>query len=159
MHETESFERVKMERKYEADLAKESAAAVHQSVHTEYGRLVRNIMVVDNYLTTSLTHGYSWLGSMGAGESYTTPLGGSNSSISSTNYGGSRFSELSRAFRFYKWHMLGTAGSWFLLDVVSTSLVTDYHVLRSWCLLTVLLPYNEGVCVYTRLISALLKHT
>lgn len=30
----------------------------------------------------------------------------------------SHYGELTKAFRFYKWHMLGTASCWFLLDVV-----------------------------------------
>lgn len=30
----------------------------------------------------------------------------------------SRSDELSRAWKFYKWHIFGTASTWFLLDVV-----------------------------------------
>ena len=82
MHETETFERVKQERKI---------AAAQQNTGD------------------------------GGSDSYGSTLdaaAASSSSSSCFDQISARWQEISTAFRLYKWHMLGTASCWFLLDVV-----------------------------------------
>jgi MFS family permease len=87
MHETETFERVKMER-------------------TESQQHLQQLL------------------QQSQSESQAQPRGSSSMGMSSSGVAAaasvtqSRSSEMMWAFRFYKWHMAGTALSWFLLDVV-----------------------------------------
>jgi MFS transporter, PHS family, inorganic phosphate transporter len=86
MHETETFERVKMER-------------------TES----------QQHLQQLLQQSQSQGGSSHSDSNMTMSSSGVAAAASVTQ---SRSSEMMWAFRFYKWHMAGTALSWFLLDVV-----------------------------------------
>lgn len=73
MHETETFERVKSDRK---------AASEMNAIHSN------------------------------------NSMYGSTSAADAESPFWARWTEISNATRLYKWHMLGTASSWFLLDVV-----------------------------------------
>ncbi len=92
MHETETFERVKQERR-------DAAATV--TPNTSYGSIA------------SLAGSTSINDRDKSNDSKVTqPL--NNLALATSK---SRYDEIKYAFLYYKWHMLGTALSWFLLDV------------------------------------------
>jgi hypothetical protein len=92
MHETETFERVKQERR-------DAAATV--TPNTSYGSIA------------SLAGSASINDRDKSNDSKVTqPL--NNLALATSK---SRYDEIKYAFSYYKWHMLGTALSWFLLDV------------------------------------------
>ncbi len=136
MHETETFERVKAARLDEAVSRATTATPAQEAA----GRLARsNPSSRDNSLNNKYVIDYQSLAtSEGGGEvaraaalekesSPTPPLLASNAMSTKTDsHDGSspgileasgRWAELKRALFFYKWHMLGTALSWFLLDI------------------------------------------
>ena len=91
MHETETFERVKNERKLAAADVNDADAQQQQQQQQHNG---------------SNNNNTSKYGALSSGDSV------QQSAFSA------RWREIVNAFRLYKWHMLGTASSWFLLDVV-----------------------------------------
>lgn len=92
MHETETFERVKQERKDAA--ATVTTSTVFTSTSSHYGS-------TDN-ISNSNSNTADYDGNKGINHALATSK--------------SRWEEIKYAFRFYKWHLLGTAMSWFLLD-------------------------------------------
>eukprot|EP01038_Epipyxis_sp_PR26KG_P005966 gene5966-8220_t len=120
MHETESFERVKKERNAISQMANEQQytpiiyydnISSTSNMNSNHGQLSGNTNTNYNSTNNILNN------SNHNGDSSQTPLTHEAPSNTHPTMATSRLTELSRAFKFYKYHMLGTALCWFLLDV------------------------------------------
>jgi len=98
MHETETFERVKQERKDARATVDDGTLSTHSSFTSEYGS------------TNSLNQ---------QGGNSTPANSPSKDDVTSDlqKHATSRYKEVIHALVYYKWHILGTSLSWFLLDV------------------------------------------
>jgi hypothetical protein len=118
MHETETFERVKQDRREAAEAAE--AAASNPSLMPAgmttlggYGGTEIDKSMPEKFGGFEQLKGSSDL----AQDDILAAKAGAEALRNEGLDSGTRWSEVKRAFRYYKYHMVGTALSWFLLDV------------------------------------------
>ena len=148
MHETETFEKVQQNRRdvkefqsspniyaaYGSTSEHKSNNQSNHSTHLENPTENSYLIGEGKYLSISSPHNIStydslkrMLGFSNQSANEQTNHNSSSNTQSNSNHGHtsteepisfSRYAEVRRAWMFYKWHIFGTAMSWFLLDVV-----------------------------------------